>query len=1264
MNKNIFFPYSWFVDDSETEITSIRVYGIGENNENICLRITDFTPYIYLELPSHIPWNDMKAQMIGNKLDELMGKQKPLKKCLMYKYKLYGANLNEDGTRKKYPFLFCSFSTRNDIRKLSYDIQKKNLIIPGLGAIKLKMHEQDADPILQLTVAKDLPTAGWIKFSGQLVNSEDDKITLCDLEYKVKWKNMIRIEKQTVGLPKIMGFDIEVNSSNPSSMPKVEKPEDKIFQVSCVFAREGSKIYTPYLLTLGNPIQELVGENVKILRFLTEADLLIGFTELIRTENPNIIVGYNILSFDIPYMIDRSKRPCRVNHVFDTLGFHKYNHAKEKIIKWSSSAYKNQEFKYLDGEGRLFVDLLPLVKRDFKMDNYRLKTVSDYFLGQTKDDLSVKGIFKCYRIGTKKELDGTYSNKARKAMSVVGKYCVVDSELTVKLMDKLQTFIGLTEMSTVCCVQPFTLYTQGQQIKVYSQVYKYCYDKNILVEKDGYICKDDERYTGAHVFPPVPGLYNKVVPFDFCLTGDTLITLSNGTSKRIDMLYDDQLVLGFNKNNNGYENYSSVNGLQKKGKKETVKITLQDGRNIICTPDHKFMDENNIWYEAKDLKNKWVKTGIEYPEDIISENEEKWRLEVNGHIFSMENNEEREKSLAFARILGYLLSDGSIYTTNIEESYCKFCNIIISTYGNLERHYLTETCKNNRIIYENNKNIHNTKERIKSNIKQDERFKKNRSNNRPKNKQNIYTIFSKIEFKLIQKENPLLNSTDIFKEIGKKWQQIKNNKNEMEKYYSYIKDDEDRYNKEIKEYNDTKINIKPKKNIYIIFSLEEREKLKKEGIPPSKEINLELSKRWKIIKNNPTLLEYYKILEKEEELRYKNEFTKYTNKDVKIIKKTRPIFWFFYDIEKDNLYKKYPKLSGKEIMKQAQNLWKEIKLDTNEYEKYKKMSEEDKVRYNKELNKYIPNKIFKDDIKINKRKVCEAAFGTLLDAQNFMNDIKKFVDKDISIRKRIGNNNTRRGLKGTTYNITLPVYITNIIHSLEDIVIGKRTIQNMKFPKFLLDDNCPTSIIKEFISGLYGGDGHTVCLSRNRFSNIAFSWCTIQSKIEDMLKVFNILLKLHNKIGIECRISEPVLVKYKEDDPMIPLDIKENPRYNISLKVKYKNINLFFKNICFKYCINKQYKLVIANSYYNYKYNNNGNLDINDYLKLIKTDLWFKKRTYSVKQDDTIIPSYRQKVIKIENNGIKNVYDIEVNNVHNFLANGAVSHNCSLYPTT
>jgi DNA polymerase elongation subunit (family B) len=39
--------------------------------------------------------------------------------------------------------------------------------------------------------------------------------------------------------------------------------------------------------------------------------------------------------------------------------------------------------------------------------------------------------------------------------------------------------------------------------------------QNYVVEKDGYICKENERYTGAYVFDPVPGVYDMVVSFDF-----------------------------------------------------------------------------------------------------------------------------------------------------------------------------------------------------------------------------------------------------------------------------------------------------------------------------------------------------------------------------------------------------------------------------------------------------------------------------------------------------------------------------------------------------------------------------------------------------------------------------------------------------------------------------------------------------------------------------------------------------------------------------
>ena len=202
-------------------------------------------------------------------------------------------------------------------------------------------------------------------------------------------------------------------------------------------------------------------------------------------------------------MIARAKlNMCTPN--FDKQGFHKTAHAREKIIKWSSSAYKNQEFEYLDAEGRVFVDLLPLVKRDFKFNNYRLGTIAEYFIGETKDPLGHKGIFKCYRIGTKRNDIGEYSDKAKRAMAICGKYCVQDSALVVRLCDKLKTWVGLTEMAKTCGVSVFALYTQGQQIKVYSQLYKYCMLNDIVVEKDGYQVSENERYVGAKVFPTNP----------------------------------------------------------------------------------------------------------------------------------------------------------------------------------------------------------------------------------------------------------------------------------------------------------------------------------------------------------------------------------------------------------------------------------------------------------------------------------------------------------------------------------------------------------------------------------------------------------------------------------------------------------------------------------------------------------------------------------------------------------------------------------------
>lgn len=506
MNQaNKMFSYSWHLDETEKETTIIRIYGLNEKNETVCLRINDFTPYVYVELPPTVRW-ETNVQSLSRTIDRLMGRIKPISKKLVYKKHLYGYKL-ENGKIPTYPYLLCVFSSKFDIKSFEFRMRAA-LEIEGVGKYVFKLHETYADPILQMVCCRKIPTAGWIKYQGIEIKNER-KITSCDYEYIVNWKQLSPTDSQgSDGLcyPRILGFDIEVNSTNPSSMPNANRPGDKIFQISCVIINQNS--YESHLLSLGSPSQVKTGENVIIHTFETESDILEGFSSFIRRCNPTVICGFNILGFDFPYMIKRAKFNMCFSS-FDVLGMSENIHSAEKKVKWSSSAFGHQEFEFLEPEGRVIIDLLPIIKRDYKMSSYSLKSVSSYFLDETKDDLSPKGIFQCYRIGMKG------GDKGSNALGICGKYCVKDSYLVVKLMEKLNIWTGLCEFANTCNVSIFCHYTQGQERKVYSQVYLYAMHNNIVVEKDGYKAKENERYVGAYVFDPVPGVYNNVIPFDF-----------------------------------------------------------------------------------------------------------------------------------------------------------------------------------------------------------------------------------------------------------------------------------------------------------------------------------------------------------------------------------------------------------------------------------------------------------------------------------------------------------------------------------------------------------------------------------------------------------------------------------------------------------------------------------------------------------------------------------------------------------------------------
>lgn len=706
------FTYSWHVDSNVPDSTVIRVYGLDKNNDNVCIRVNDFKPYVYLELPPSsnkqiLHWKTPNIlSALKESLDRILKLDEPFQHELKFMHKLYGAHIDENGKRKLYPYLKCTFLSTKDIETLASKIRYDVQINSSIGKVKLKIHEQTADPILQFTASQRLPASGWIEFGGRRVKP-DDQFTRCHHEFVVKSTDTRPFDCEILARPLIMAYDIEANSSNPARMPKSSEDGDKIFQISCVFCRYGDKIdkWEPYLLTLGDPEPSIVNSRgvSTILTYKTESQLLVGFTDLINERNPNLLAGFNLLGFDIQYMVERAKHTFCYNS-FDIQGFHRFAHAPYCMTSWSSSAFSNQEYKYLDTEGRVTVDLLPLVKRDFnKLDNYKLETISKNFYGSEhkKDPLNHKAIFKCYKMGTMKQADGSYSAKARAYMGVIGKYCLQDSLLVLRLMDTLETWVGLTEMATTCNISMWRVYTEGQQVRVYAQLYKYAMFDNTIVEKDGYIPGENERYTGAYVVTPVPGVYDDICPLDFkslypctmiaynidyttfvmddeegnaipdekchimtwgdhqnCLVEGTNVMLGSYSLRIEDMKYNKDEILGLTSQGNRLTPQKQK-AFYDQGYRECVRLTFQDGTHLECTQDHKILTASGHWCEANniDIGHK-VCSGPTMPVYDIND-----IIVVDDYVFT------DNKAIVFLQLLGLIVTDGAV-TSNRTILYC------------------------------------------------------------------------------------------------------------------------------------------------------------------------------------------------------------------------------------------------------------------------------------------------------------------------------------------------------------------------------------------------------------------------------------------------------------------------------------------------------------------------------------------------------------------------------------------------------------------
>jgi DNA polymerase delta subunit 1 len=236
-----------------------------------------------------------------------------------------------------------------------------------------------------------------------------------------------------------------------------------------------------------------------------------------------------------------------------------------KDAHFSSKAYGTRDSKTINLDGRLQLDLLTVMQRDYKLRSYTLNAVCAQFLGEQKEEVH-------YSIITELQ-NGTAESRRRLAV-----YCLKvrtrahswswtlpgeanvplpvrphqDAYLPQRLLDKLMCFVNYTEMARVTGVPFNYLLSRGQQIKVVSQLYR-------KANEDGYLVPavqsvgSDEQYEGATVIEPERGYYDvPIATLDFASLYPSIMMAHNlcyttlldkGTIERLQLVKDEDYIL-------------------------------------------------------------------------------------------------------------------------------------------------------------------------------------------------------------------------------------------------------------------------------------------------------------------------------------------------------------------------------------------------------------------------------------------------------------------------------------------------------------------------------------------------------------------------------------------------------------------------------------------------------------------------------------------------------------------------------------------------
>ena len=285
-------------------------------------------------------------------------------------------------------------------------------------------------------------------------------------------------------ISKIRLYTMDIETKSENGFPDVESADQEMLLISM------QNYNTKEIITWGQGPFKLKQGNHYYKQFNNEFDLLNDFISWWMKNTPDIVTGWNIQMFDIPYL---AKRLYRV------LG----DKVARRLSPWGLCSPKEL---YIKGRRHIVYDIGGITQLDYldlykkftytNRESYRLDYIAQVELGQNKLDHSEHDTFKDF-----------YTNGWQKFVE----YNIIDVELVDRLEDKMK----LIELALTMAYDAKVNYNDVfYQVRMWDNIiYNYLKKRNIVIPPKLSEQKD-EKYAGAYVKEPKPGKYDWVVSFD------------------------------------------------------------------------------------------------------------------------------------------------------------------------------------------------------------------------------------------------------------------------------------------------------------------------------------------------------------------------------------------------------------------------------------------------------------------------------------------------------------------------------------------------------------------------------------------------------------------------------------------------------------------------------------------------------------------------------------------------------------------------------